>query len=183
MFWPAYGVFDCAATRVLNAVPNCSVKVNVLTDILVCVPHWLRLAVDTTAVVRPLCTKPTVGVGLASCIGNAPVVLILATTGAAPCGVLAGNAVASARILVIRRTRMPLDDWISITGTPWNVTELPLAIPWKTLYPAVGSVPCGGIVFVVTNTGAPPLLGITLETYSVQPVSGVGQSVWGAFGP
>ena len=125
--------------------------------------------------------KPTVGVAFESSSDTAPLMLRDAITGVAPPPDPPPRLVAFTRTLVIRKVRATPTFTGGSTGTLWNTTLFPETKPWNPLYPAtVADVPCG--VLVATCTGEPPA-GVTLETNSVHPVTGVGQMVSGASAP
>jgi hypothetical protein len=89
---------------------------------------------------NPCCTKPTVSVAFV--IGSAfePLIEIDATTepGTGPPAV---TPFALSRMLVMRKTRVNPVLLGGRTGTPKNVTWLPVTTPWKTLAPAVANEP------------------------------------------
>jgi hypothetical protein len=116
-------------TRVLNAVPKFSPKLKVLAKILVCETHWVREMEPVAEVTKPLCTKPTVGVGFVMSSEVAPLIEIEAMTGVAPAAEPPLNVVALARMLVKRYTREIPVVTGGRTGMPKNVTELPLTMP------------------------------------------------------
>src|SRR5437588_7180673 len=92
------------------------------------------------AVAKPLCTKPTVGVALV--IGKVAGLLTAmeAMTGVAPAAEPPLNTDALARILVMRNVRVLPVVPGGRTGTPNQVTELPVTKPWKTLKQLVEAV-------------------------------------------
>src|ERR1035437_679110 len=157
--------------RVLNAVPKFSVKESVLTAARVWLLHWLSEVALLAEAMRPADTNATVELGLEM---DRPVLGVIEIASViAPGTSTVDNGAASARMLVIRKTRVPPVAPGGSTGTPKNVTEFPLAIPWNTFLPCV--VPPTSSV----ATGDPPML----PAYSVHPTSGVGQRLCDAWGP
>src|SRR5215831_17717154 len=115
--------------RVLKAVGKFSENVRVFTDVLVCVLHWLSCAWLLAEAVKPLCTKPTVGVAFVIKSEVAPLIEIEAMTGVAPAAEPPLNEVAFTRTLVMRMVREAPAVTGARIGTPKNVTVLPLTTP------------------------------------------------------
>ena len=126
--------------RVLKAVGKFSANVRVFTEALVDDAHWFRLLALLAEAVKPLWTKPTVGVAFVICSEVAPLIEIEAMTGVAPAAEPPPSAVAFTRAFVMRMVReAPVVTGARI-GTPKNETVLPLTRPWNTLGAATAAV-------------------------------------------
>src|SRR5207302_143026 len=139
--------------------------------------HWLKLAGVVTWVDNPFCTNPTVGVGF-EMSSEAPLIEKDATTGVAPKKDPPPNTVALTRAPVMRIVRVAPVVAGARIGIPKNVTEFPLTMPWNTF--GAGSAVTGleeatGSVVPAGNVEEPVL--VTVCTYSMQPVDGVGHRV------
>jgi hypothetical protein len=133
-------------------------------------------------VLKPPCTKPTVGVAFEIKSDVAPLIEIEAITGVAPAAEPPLSDVALTRALVMRIVRdAPVVTGAS-TGTPKNVIVLPLTRPWNTFgAPRIDAVVLEDVdvaasTVPVVNEGL-PVPTVTDWANSIQPVVGVVQSV------